>query len=246
MTLATAGVPVKPYGGGGRKINLPVAATTQIYEGTLVAWKGSALVPASTTGAGDAVGVAEHDALGGASDGLVRVMVWTDKEFCFPNGSNAFSDATPVGTVAFCEDDHTVGTGGIGGTGEGVAGLFMGMNDDGQVRVYVFPNVANNQYVPVNGTALTDANQTVNVVGRQSRFLMATMTAGRSVTLGTTGAKVGDIIRIVRTDTSANTLAVVNGGAGAGTLATLVVSKIGFVQAYFDGTNWKYDGSSAT
>jgi hypothetical protein len=63
-----------------------------------------------------------------------------------------------------------------------------------------------------------------------------------TVTLNTTGAVVGDIIKIVRTDTSAYTIAVVNGGAGAGTIATLPVSVIGFVEAVFDGTNWLFNG----
>lgn len=247
MAILTSGVAPKPYGGGGRKIDLPVKANTNLFQGMLVAYLGAGLVPGSTAGAGDAVGVAEADAVGGASDGLTRVIVWTDHTFTFNNGVNAFTDAMPAGQLAFMEDDHTVGTGGVGGSGEGVAGLFMGMNDDGTVRVYLFPNIAQTlNYVAVNGPNLTNtATQTVQSLSRITRYLQPTLGQNSTLTLGTTGAKVGDIIRIVRTDVSAFTLAVVNGGPGAGTLITLPVSKTGYAQAYFDGTNWKFDGDGS-
>lgn len=246
MSLLTSGIAVKPYGSGGRKVSLPVKATTQLYQGAMVAYSAAgALVPGSTAGAGDAVGICEADTLGGATDGAVRAWVWFDHTFIFTNGTNAFTDATPIGALAYMEDDHTVGTGGVGGSGEGVAGLFMGMNDDGTVRVYLFPNIANSlQWVPVNGTALTDtASQNATSLGRTTRYLFATMSQNSTVTLTTTGAVAGNTVRIVRTSTSAFTLAVVNGGAGAGTIVTLDASKAGFAQAYFDGTNWKFDGA---
>lgn len=245
MALLTAGAAPKPYGGGGRKIDLPVKATQQLFQSQMVSWLGAGLVPTSTAGAGDAVGIAEADALGGASDGLTRVIVWTDHTFTFNNGANAFTDATPAGSIAYMEDDHTVGTGGIGGSGEGVAGLFMGMNDDGTVRVYMFPNIAGTlQNILVNGTALLNqAAQTVQVLARNTRYTFPTIGQTSTVTLGTTGAKVGDTITISRTDSSAFTLAVANGGGGGGTIATLDVSKQGFVKAYFDGTNWKFDSA---
>lgn len=251
MALLTVGIPPQPVGQGGRKINVPVQATTQIYEGAMVAEISGAAVPGSTAGAGGCIGVAEQDALGGASNGAVRMSIWTDKVFIFANGANAVADTTPLFTTLYMEDDHTVGTGGIGGTGEGVAGLFFGMEDDGRVRVYIGPSAAATAVlgliVPVNGTNLTNtASQTVNVVpgATQTRYLMGTMGQNSTVTLGTTGAVVGDIVRIVSTNAAAFTLAVVNGGPGAGTLATIVASKPGYVQAYFNGTNWLYDGSS--
>lgn len=92
------------------------------------------------------------------------------------------------------------------------------------------------------GTALTDtATTTVQRGGRKTSFLLAgTMSQGETITLGTTGAQKDDIIRIIRTSTSAQTCAVVNGGAGAGTLVTLVASKVNFAEARFDGTNWLF------
>ena len=247
MAILTSGIPPKPYGGGGRKIDLPVKANTNLFQGTLVAYNGAGLVPGSSAGAGDAVGIVESDAVGGTSDGATRVMVWTDHTFTFNNGANAFSDATQVGALAYMEDDHTVGTGGVGGSGEGVAGLFMGMNDDGTVRVYLFPNIANSlQWLAVNGPNVPNqAATTVQPVSRISRYLVAALGQATTVTLGTVGATVGMVIRIVRTDVSANTLAVVNGGGGGGTLITLPVSKTGYVQAYFNGTNWLFDGDGS-
>ena len=92
----------------------------------------------------------------------------------------------------------------------------------------------------VTGTALTDtATTTVQRVGPRTSFLLAgTMSQGETVTLGTTGAVDGDYIKIIRTSTSAQTCAVVNGGPGAGTLHTQVASKVNFTEARFNGTNW--------
>jgi hypothetical protein len=92
----------------------------------------------------------------------------------------------------------------------------------------------------VTGTALTDtATTTVQRVGPRTSFLLAgTMSQGETITLGTTGAVDGDYIKIIRTSTSAQTCAVVNGGAGAGTLHTQVASKVNFTEARFNGTNW--------
>jgi len=92
----------------------------------------------------------------------------------------------------------------------------------------------------VAGTALTDtATTTVQRSGPRTSFLLAgTMSQNETVTLGTTGALAGDYIKIIRTSTSAQTCAVVNGGAGAGTLHTQVASKVNFTEARFDGTNW--------
>lgn len=251
MSNLSAGISPQPYGEGGRKVILPVKATSQIWEGCMVAQISGACVVASTASAGPVIGVAEHDMLGGASDGTKRIVVLTDRIFLFTAGSAAPTDATPYGTLLFAEDDHTVGTGGLGATQQ-IAGRFVGMTDDGMVKVFFSESGCPESFgAPgqgVTGTALTDtATTTIQRVGRYSRYLLAgTMSQGETVTLGTTGAVVGDIIKIVRTSTSAQTLAVVNGGAGAGTLCTLVSAKIGFAQAVFDGTNWLYDGCSAT
>ncbi len=94
----------------------------------------------------------------------------------------------------------------------------------------------------VVGTALADtASTTVQRGGRRTSFLLGgTMSQDETITLGTTGAQKGDVIRIIRTSTSAHTAAIVNGGGGAGTLVTLPNSKVNFAEAMFDGTNWLF------
>jgi hypothetical protein len=92
------------------------------------------------------------------------------------------------------------------------------------------------------GAALTDANATIQIGDGGRRVLPdATLTDNRTVTLGTTSAVAGDIIELVRLDTEAFTLAVVNGGPGAGTLLTYAVSAALYGCFKFDGTNWALD-----
>lgn len=87
--------------------------------------------------------------------------------------------------------------------------------------------------------ALTDAPETLTVGGGTwYRLPAATLSATRAKTLGTTGAVAGDQIEITRLDATANTMTVVNGGSGAGTLFTFPVSKIGSAVFQFDGTDW--------
>lgn len=88
--------------------------------------------------------------------------------------------------------------------------------------------------------ALGDASVTIQVGdGRWRRLPAATLTANRSITLGTTGAVAGDEIDFTRLDVGAFTFAIVNGGGGAGTLITFPVSKLGSGTFRFNGTNWE-------
>lgn len=62
-----------------------------------------------------------------------------------------------------------------------------------------------------------------------------------SVTLLTGGSlNVGDTMLITRTAVVASNLAVINGGAGAGTIGTIPTATKGNVLARFDGTNWVF------
>lgn len=89
------------------------------------------------------------------------------------------------------------------------------------------------------GTALTDADATIAVAaGKWRKMPAATLSANRAITLGTTGAVADDQIQVTRLDVGAFTLAFVNGGAGAGTLYTMPVSKLAHAVFQFDGTNW--------
>lgn len=159
MANLTAALGRKPYGMGGRDIALPVDGGTAIYEGSLVSQLTATgmLVPTSTSGAGSAIGVATHDQDNASgSDGDVRVVVETDRIFIFANGTStdACSEATLVGTPVYAYDDHTVYDNDASGT-LAVAGLFMGMEPDGTVRVYVS---SHRMAAAATITALTDSS----------------------------------------------------------------------------------------
>lgn len=249
MSNLTQDVPLQPYGQGGRTIDAPVKANAQIYKGAMVSEISGACCTGTTANAGRCVGIAEHAQLGGGSDGATRIKLSTDQIFLMAAGTAAPTDATPLGAPLFMETDNTVGTGGTaGGATFQYAGRFAGIQDDGQVRVYIdFREGEPGGDGRVSGGAITDsASSTVQRAGRLTVFSCPTLSQNCAVTIGTTGAVVGDVVKINRSDTNAHTLALVNGGAGAGTLATLVVSKVGYIQAAFDGTNWYLDGVSAT
>jgi hypothetical protein len=141
MSNSTVNLIRLPYGKGGRDIHLPVAASTHIYEGTLVSQLAATggLCPGSTALSGPAIGVACHEA--DNSSGLInalRCVVETDRIFLFANGTSgdACSEATLIGSTVYMGDDHTIYDNSAGGTLR-AAGLFMGMETDGKVRVYV-------------------------------------------------------------------------------------------------------------
>lgn len=78
---------------------------------------------------------------------------------------------------------------------------------------------------------------------RRRRIEVGALSANATLTLSTTGAVAGDWIAVTRLDVGAYTVAFVNGGPAAGTLATMPVSARAFVRCYFDGTNWLLDDS---
>jgi hypothetical protein len=170
MANATAALGRKPYGKGGRDIVLPVDGGTAIYEGTLVAQLAGTgmLVPASTASSGPAIGVATHDQDNSAgSDGDLRCTVETDRIFVFANGTStdACSEATLIGSTVYAYDDHTVYDNDASGT-LFPAGMFMGMEPDGTVRVYVS---SHRMVAAATITALTDnsagtANNTIQAM----------------------------------------------------------------------------------
>ena len=91
---------------------------------------------------------------------------------------------------------------------------------------------------PITGTA------TLTVGGRpRRRIAAAALSASATLTLSTTGAVAGDWIAVTRLDVGAFTVALVNGGPAAGTLATMPVSARAYTRAYFDGVDWLLDDS---
>jgi len=216
MANLTKGQPLQPVGQGGRNAVLPVKATAQLWESAMVA------------------------EIGGASDGTIRAEIMFDRIFKMAAGTNAPTDATPMYANLYMEDDNHVGT---GAAGQRFAGLFVGFEDDGLVRVYIGHAAVLGLLIAQNGAALTDtATQSVGVLSDNTRYSLGTISQNSTVNLTTTNAKIGDMITISRTDgTSAFTVTVHNSGPGANDLAVLVVSKAGFVKAWFDGTNWQLD-----
>lgn len=80
---------------------------------------------------------------------------------------------------------------------------------------------------------------TITVGGRKRRRLASgALTQNSTLTLGTTGAREGHELILSLLDSAAYTVAVVNGGPAAGTLATKASGGMRLVHAYFDATNW--------
>ena len=126
----------QPYGLGFRTVFLPVQALAVVYEGAMVSQIAGACVTATTAGCGHVIGVSQEPVVtGGATDGAVRMVVMTDSIFLFNADTDAPVDSTPYGTVLYAKTDNTVGTG--AGAETVIAGRFMGIQDDGLVRVYV-------------------------------------------------------------------------------------------------------------
>jgi hypothetical protein len=165
MANATAPLIRASLGLEGYIFHLPVDGGTRIYEGTLVSQltaTGQA-VPTSTASSGPCVGVSTHTVNNiSGNDGDLRIQVETKRMYAFTNGAggDAFSDATLIGTVAYALDDNTVADNSATNTLKAV-GFFMGMEDDGRVRIYVDPILA--RIVDILKT-LTDAPATADAL----------------------------------------------------------------------------------
>lgn len=141
MANTTTNLIVNTIGKEGREVHIPVKAATHIFEGSMVAQATGAgtAVPGSTAASGQCVGVATHEAdnsSGAAGD--KRVALETDRIFEFDNGggADACSEATDLFLQLYMIDDHTVADNDGGATRQ-KAGLFMGMSENGKVRVYI-------------------------------------------------------------------------------------------------------------
>jgi hypothetical protein len=86
------------------------------------------------------------------------------------------------------------------------------------------------------GTALTDTSTQSMLVSAGYWRTLPTLGQGGTLTLSSTGASVGDIVTITRTDLSAFTYAIKNNAAV--TLCTFPVSKLASASFQFVGTDW--------
>ncbi len=165
MANATAPLIRATLGLEGYIFDLPVDGGSRIYEGTFVSQLTSTgqAVPTATASSGVCVGVAQHtvDNVSG-NDGDKRIQVETKRMFAFTNGAttDAFSEASLIGSVAYALDDNIVADNSNSGANKAV-GFFFGMEDDGKVRVYVDPVAA--RIVDVLKT-LTDAPATADAL----------------------------------------------------------------------------------
>lgn len=173
MSNTTKNLIRRPYGKDGREVFLPVDGGSHIYEGTLVAQLGTGmLVPASTASAGPAIGVAvtECDNTSG-SDGDKRCRVEIDRIFEFANGltTDACSEATTLYAVVYSGDDHTI----FDNDGSATlkpAGRFMGMSEDGKVRVFVGMANLGDAFEDASNIAISDAGSFTAATDAESAF----------------------------------------------------------------------------
>lgn len=165
MANATTNLTKTTHGVEGYIFDLPAAAATHLYDGTLISQltaTGGA-VPYSTASSEHCVGVAQHEADNSA--GLIaakRIQIETGRVYNFANGAggDAFADTDFIGAPVYATDDHTVAKTSGTNTLKAV-GFFYGMETDGRVRVLINPAVAR-LYAALQ--ALTDAPATADAL----------------------------------------------------------------------------------
>ena len=130
MAALTADRDTKQKAGPVRALNLPVAASTTIYAGSMVAENGSGyLVPASASNALIVVGIAQENVDNSAgSAGDENCEVKTQVVGRFANGDSIA--VAQRGDLCYAGDDQTVHQANIDGD-KPVAGLIMDVDSTG-------------------------------------------------------------------------------------------------------------------
>ncbi len=107
-------------------------------------------------------------------------------------------------------------------------------------------NPASDLPVQLLNAALIDADASLAVAtASEWTASPSLLTATRTLTLSTAGCITGDTFRIVNhLQTGANTLVIVNGGVGGGTLMTFPVTQARVADFTFDGVNFVLGGTS--
>lgn len=144
MANATRNLPATTGMDGPFTFELPVDGGSKVFRGILVTQLTATgqLVPYSTAAAGPCVGVCQTpdvDNSAGA-DGAKSALVETKRLYVFDNGTagDAFAATNLIGSIVYGTDDHTVSKSSATATRKAV-GFFMGMEDDGRVRVFIDP-----------------------------------------------------------------------------------------------------------
>lgn len=211
MSNATSAIQLGGIGPEGRRVNFPVDGGTVIYEGTMVAQLVATgmLVPASTAGAGPAIGKATHTSDNSAgSDGDKRCVVEMDRIYAITNGSStdAFSEASPLGSPVYALDDHTGADNDNSGTLQ-QCGTFEGMEADGKIRVRMSPEHARSGGVQIQTGRATFAAGVKAISAGITVTATSRVFASRVTEAGTDG----DEIRVPDADRTV-------GGPGTGAL----------------------------
>lgn len=157
----------------GRTMAIPVAASTTIYNGALVAVNTSGYaVPAANTVGFRVIGVATKKADNSSgSAGDISVQVSTGV-FAFKNDADAIAQAD-VGRRCYVQDDQTVQD--ENGGASVIAGMVDSF-DSSWVHVYVAPEVSEQQYVGIEtvtsgALSLYTRTSLISVTGTQAYTL---------------------------------------------------------------------------
>lgn len=205
MANLTARQNTNGVGQEGRRFHLFVKAGVTVYEGAMVAQDVAlgGLVHASVAGSGPVIGIATHQAAAGE-----RCLIETDRIYLRENGTagDAFSDASMIGAPCYAFDDHTVYDNDASGTLQ-FAGIFMGMEADGRVRVKISADLAAGRGLTVQRGSGTFAAGVLTVNAGITVTATSVVIANRKTEAGTDG----DEIRVPTADRTV-------GGPGTGAL----------------------------
>lgn len=134
MTAAAANRRTRSRHPRASEVSYPVAASTTIYQGTLVMLVAGYLVPAADTAGGKVVGIAQEYVVNAGAAGAEMCLVSSGDAYHFTGSSIVQAD---VGKLAYVADDSTVqdavNTNGV------VAGRIEGIDADGGIWVFIPP-----------------------------------------------------------------------------------------------------------
>lgn len=209
MSNASADIEPGGIGQDGRRFHVPVKTGANIYAGTMVAQQvaDGLLVAATSAGAGPVIGIAAQTILSATAG--QRCLVETDRIFLRTNGltTDAFSDASIIGSPVYALDDNSVADNDNSGTLQ-QCGTFQGMEagTTPKVRVMITPAQPGSALAIQTGTSTFAAGVKaiaagITVTATSRVFAMRVTEAGTD----------GDEIRVPSADR-------VVGGPGTGSL----------------------------
>lgn len=242
------------------EFDLPMAASTTIYIGSLVCKNASGYaVPGSADATLMAVGCATGPTAGLPGSSVVNSGSAGDKSIHVRRGVFKFENSADGDAITFAHlgkpcyvvDDQTVALTSAGGT-RPFAGTVMGVDSSSNLQlaptgagVFVMVGVpgagmaqAVAGMIQGKGADLTDAAATITLAQGSWRVLpAATLGAARVLTLSNTGAYAGAQLTITRLDAAAHTYTIEQ--AGGTDLVVMPASKVNFADFQHDGTDWQ-------